>query len=230
MMRPVATIRVGICEEDPLFRGLLSDYLRQQPDLEVVGAMASQEELALLVGQGPLDVLLLGLNLSEHGGVEGMAVAIDMRQQATAPKIIVLSSVDDDQIVADAFTLGGATNYILKAYYREIPEAIRQAYRGETSIHHSIAMQLVGQLVARSHGEIRDRLSPLQKQILTLLSQGLDRKQVAAQLFYTEQSINNEIAKTTKLLKGRFPYWERFRLKRQSTAEVVELAKNLQLI
>ncbi|WP_041045234.1 response regulator transcription factor, partial [Gordoniibacillus kamchatkensis] len=224
------TIRVGLCEDDLLFRELLGETIDSEPDMKVTGTASSREELASLLRRQTFDVLLLDLNLSGGGSAEGLEAAIDLRNEPTHMKIIVLTSLDDEQLVLHAFTIGKAVNYIMKEYYRDIPEAIRQAFRNETSIHHSAAPKVLAALTEWNNGDIRSKITSQQLRILTLLSQGLDRKQIAAQLFYTEQSVNNEIFKLTKLLKGKFPYLEWLRLKRHNTAEVVELARKLNII
>jgi two-component system, NarL family, response regulator DevR len=224
------SIRVGLCEDDLLFSKLLEERINNELDMKVVGKASNREELASLLGDQTFDVLVLDLNLSERGSAEGLEAAIDLSNKALDMKIIVLTSLEHEQLVLHAFTFGKAVNYIMKEYYRDIPEAIRQAYRNETSIHHSAAAKVIERLTEWNTGDIRSKITNQQLRILTMLSQGLDRKQIAAELFYEEQSITNEIFKLTKLLKGKFPYLEWLRLKRHNTAEVVELAKKLNII
>jgi DNA-binding NarL/FixJ family response regulator len=109
---------------------------------------------------------------------------------------------DADDIVLQAITFGRVLNYITKEHYRDIPQAIRQAHANESGIHHSTAHKLVNRLIDTHEQQLKSGITKLQLQILELLSQGFDQKQIAESLFYSEQSIKNEICKVAKLLRG----------------------------
>jgi DNA-binding NarL/FixJ family response regulator len=223
------SIRVCICEDDPVFRSLLIDYINKESDMEVAGASSSKVELMEVLSVTKIDVLLLDMNLSgdDQGGLDA---AIEAQWMGLQLKIIVLSSYDADDIVLKAITYGRVINYITKEHYRDIPQAIRQAYTNQSGIHHSSAHKLVNRLIYTHEQQLKSGITKLQLQILELLSQGLDQKQIAEKLFYSEQSIKNEIFKVAKLLKGKFHYLERIRLKKQNTNEIVSLAKKFNII
>ncbi|MCD9024080.1 response regulator [Cohnella silvisoli] len=223
------TIRVCICDDDPVFLDLLSDYLSKNADIEVVGISENKAELMELLRTVTLDVLLLDMNLSgDYQG--GLNAALETQWLGLDLKIIILSSFDLEEVVLQAMTFGRVVNYVTKEYYRDIPEAIRQAHASKSSIHHSSARKLVNRLINTQEEQLKSQITKLQVQILQLLSEGDDRSQIADKLFYSEQSINNEIFKVSKLLKGKFPYLEWLRLKKQNTNEIVGLAKKLNII
>ncbi|BBH22424.1 DNA-binding response regulator [Paenibacillus baekrokdamisoli] len=223
------TIRVCICDDDPVFLDLLSDYIGKEADLEVVGVSGTKADLMELLRTAAIDVLLLDMNLSgDYQG--GLNVALESQWLGFDLKIIILSSFDLEEVVLQAMTFGRVVNYITKEYYSDIPEAIRQAHTKKSGIHHSSARKLVNQLINTQEQQLKSQITKLQVQVLRLLSEGYDRSQIADELFYTEQSINNEIFKVSKLLKGKFPYLEWLRLKKQNTSEIVDLAKKLNII
>ncbi|MDB5056511.1 MAG: two-component response regulator [Bacilli bacterium] len=223
------SIRVCICEDDPVFRDLLLEYINKEEDLEVVGSSGSKIELIEILKIKEIDVLLLDMNLSgDYQG--GLDAALETHLMGFQLKIIVLSSFDVDEIVLQALTAGRVINYITKEHYRDIPQAIRQAHENKSGIHHSSAHKLVNRLIDTHEEQLKAGITKLQVQILQLLSQGYDQKQIAEKLFYSEQSVKNEIFKVAKLLKGKFHYLERLRLKKQSTNEIVNLAKSFNII
>jgi DNA-binding NarL/FixJ family response regulator len=222
-------IRVCICDDDPVFRDLLVCYVNKEPDIEVVGSSESKAELKELLQTTAIDVLLLDMNLSgDYQG--GLDAAIETQWLGLDIKIIILSSFDLEEIVLQAITFGRVINYITKEHYHDIPEAIRQAHANKSGIHHSSAHKLINQLIDRQEHELKSQITKLQLQILQLLGEGYDRSQIGEKLFYTEQSIKNEIFKVAKLFKGRFPYLEWLRLKKQNTNEIVEFAKKMKII
>jgi DNA-binding NarL/FixJ family response regulator len=223
------SIRVCICEDDPIFRSLLIDFIDKEPDMAVVGSSSSKIELVELLKITKIDVLLLDMNLSgDYQG--GLDAALETQWMGLQLKIIVLSSLDADDIVLQAITLGRVINYITKEHYRDIPQAIRQAHTNKSGIHHSSAHRLVNRLIDTHEQQLKSGITKLQFEILQLLSQGYDQRQIAEKLFYSEQSIKNEIFKVSKLLKGKFHYLERMRLKKQNTNEIVSLAKKFNII
>jgi DNA-binding NarL/FixJ family response regulator len=222
-------IRICICDDDPVFRNLLFEYINKEADFEVVGSSESKVELIKLLKIVAIDVLLLDMNLSgDYQG--GLDVALETQWLGLDLKIIVLSSFDLEEIVHQAITYGRVINYITKEHYRDIPEAIRQAHANKSGIHHSSASKLVNQLIETQEQELKSKITKLQMQILLMLSEGYDHNQIAEKLFYTEQSIRNEIFKLNKLLKEKFPYLEWLKLKKQNTKEIVDLAKKLKII
>jgi DNA-binding NarL/FixJ family response regulator len=223
------TIRVGICEDDPLFRDLMADFINEQGDMRVLGAAGTRNELFQLLQSSELDVLLLDINLSGSGH-DGLEAALEIGLSGRSLKVIVLSSLDKEEVIMDAITFGRVNNFITKEHYRDVPDAIRQAYGNRSGLHHSSAGKLVGRLIQDQVKQLKSKVTPLQIQILELLSQGYDRKHISDRLFYSEQSVHNEISKITKLLKGRFPYLEWLRLKRHNSNEIIELAKKLNII
>ena len=85
--------------------------------------------------------------------------------------------------------------------------------------------------VASSYAEeLRRKLTPLQKEILRLLQEGKSRREIADYLFYNEQSVNNELCKITKLIKGRFPYLEWLRIKKHNWQHLLEMTEQLRLL
>jgi two-component system, NarL family, response regulator DevR len=223
------SIRVCICEDDPVFRSLLTDYVNKETDMIVVGAASSKVELIEFLPIKQIDVLLLDMNISgDYQG--GLDIALELHLMGFKLKIIVLSSFDLDEIVLQAITSGRVINYITKEHYRDIPQAIRQAHENKSGIHHSSAYKLVNRLIDTQEQQLKAGITKLQLQILQLLSQGYDQKQIADQLYYSEQSVKNEIFKVAKLLKGKFRFLQRLRLKKHNTNEIVHLAKKFNII
>jgi two-component system, NarL family, response regulator DevR len=223
------SIRVCICEDDPVFRSLLIDYVIKESDMIVVGAASSKADLIEFLQIKQIDVLLLDMNISgDYQG--GLDIALELQLMGFNLKIIVLSSFDLDEIVLQAITSGRVINYITKEHYRDIPQAIRQAHENKSGIHHSSAHKLVNRLINTQEQQLKAGITKLQLQILQLLSQGYDQKQIADQLYYSEQSVKNEIFKVAKLLKGKFQFLERLRLKKHNTNEIVHLAKKFNII
>ncbi|WP_248925156.1 response regulator transcription factor [Paenibacillus hamazuiensis] len=229
MQNQQASIRVLICEDNEPFGGMLADFLQSHPDLEIVGVVGSKPMLMERLKRSVIDILILDMHLQENiqGGLD---ILMELREFAPHVQTIVLSSFDREDLITDAFTFGQAVNYITKRHYRDLPEAIREVHSGRSGLHHSSASRLLRHLTDSREKRIRERITDGQLQILRMLNQGMKRKEIAETLYYTEQSINNEICKVSALLKGSFPYLEWLRLKKHNLPEILRLAKQLNLI
>ncbi|WP_276356635.1 response regulator transcription factor [Cohnella caldifontis] len=222
-------IRVFVCEDDKVYTRLLLERLGKEPDLELAGTAVSRETLAHAAESAAFDVLLLDLNLADKQ-MEGLEIALDFRNRYPGLKVIVLSSIEDEEIVSHMLGFGGVANYITKEFLDDIPASVRSAYFGRSGIHHSAAPKVLSVLGAQQQQELKKKISPKQLQILKLLDSGYNRREISDMLFYSEYTINNELCKVSSALKGKFPYLEWLRLKKHNSKEILELAKQLHLI
>ncbi|WP_248928504.1 response regulator transcription factor [Paenibacillus hamazuiensis] len=222
-------IDVFVCEDDPLFRELFVNFLSRQEDIRIVGSASYKHQLMAAVNNIPIDVLVLDINLTGTN-YDGLEAAIEIKAIQPDLQIIVLSSLDREDVMLHAVSYGRVSNYIVKEHYRDLPEAIRAAHLRQSGLHHSSAGKLLEQLSRKENEELRKKITPKQLEILQLLDQGLSRKEIAEQLFYNEQSINNELCKISNVVKGKFPYLEWLRLKKHNTKHIIELAKQLGIL
>ncbi|TBL71238.1 response regulator transcription factor [Paenibacillus thalictri] len=222
-------IRLLVCEDDEVFTKLLLSRLSKEADLEVVGTAINKETLAFAMEQVTFDVLLLDLNLADRR-MEGMEIALDLRNRYPSIKVIVLSSVEEDEIVALMLGFGRVVNYIMKENVQDIPAAVRDAYYERSGIHYSSAKKLLNNLNAQQERELRKKITPKQLQILKLQDAGYTRREISEMLFYSEYTINNELCKISSALKGKFPYLEWLRLKKHNSKDILQLARQLHLI
>lgn len=222
-------IRVYVCEDDPVFTGLLLDRLKREADLDVVGTAVSKITLLAAMEKVAFDVLLLDLNLADKQ-MEGLDISLELRDRYPELKVIVLSSLEQSDIVTHTLGFGRIANYITKQYVDDIPDAIRAAHHNRSGIHHSAAHQVLNALSVQQDLELRSKITPKQVQILQLQDAGYSRKEISEMLYYSEYTINNELCKVSMILKGKFPYLEWLRLKKHNSKEILQLAKQLHII
>lgn len=222
-------IQVFVCDDDPLFRELIVDYLSREPDLSISGSAANKHQLLKAVEEAPIDILLLDINLTGNN-YDGLEIAYELRSKAPDLKIIVLSSLDEEVVVTHAIAYGRVSNYITKEHYRDIPDSIRGIAAGKGNLHHSSAGTLMRRVSSSYEEELKRKLTTLQKEILRFLQQGKSSSEIAELLYYNEQSVNNELCKITKLIKGRFPYLEWLRIKKHNRQQLLEMTIQLRLL
>ncbi len=206
-------MKVAITDDHRVVREGLRYMLGDATGIEVVGEADSGEEILALVASEPVDVVLLDVRMPGMGGLDVLE-----RLTATAPQVRVLMLSMHDQLayVRRAIELGAA-GYVLKSAGRdELLTALRVAAEGGTYL----PSELMEPLVAGMTGGVRSsgRLSPRERQVLQLVADGYENKQVATELEISEATVKT-------YLRGVFD-----RLDVSSRAEAVAVGLRLGVI
>ncbi|WP_214627595.1 response regulator transcription factor [Paenibacillus agaridevorans] len=198
-------IRILIVEDDLDWIKAISAFLNNESDMLVVGAATTTDEALQLADTLPFDVALVDIQLTA-GGHEGIYAALELHQSHAA-KIIMLTSVTDEAVMTQAFT-AGAVNYIEKSRYRDLPAAIRTAYR------HPAAMEALLKEFARLKREEQlGALTPAEREVFELIEQGHTQSEIERKLYKAESTLKNQVNKVLKKLGVR------------SSKEAVELVR-----
>jgi len=198
-------IRILIVEDDLDWIKAISAFLNNESDMLVVGAATTTDEALQLADTLPFDVALVDIQLTA-GGHEGIYAALELHQSHAA-KIIMLTSVTDEAVMTQAFT-AGAVNYIEKSRYRDLPAAIRTAYR------HPAAMEALLREFARLKREEQlGALTPAEREVFELIEQGHTQSEIERKLYKAESTLKNQVNKVLKKLGVR------------SSKEAVELVR-----
>lgn len=189
-------IRIMVVEDDAVWRKGLVDYINQEADLTVVATAESKQEAIDSYRQLEIDVVLLDINLTENN-LDGIEIALELSEMKENGKIIMLTSLTAEEVIVDSFS-AGAVNFISKLNFKEIPEAIRAAYRQQSAIHPTAAAALRNELQRLKQEEDKKLLSPAEKEILQLIHEGQTQSQIEKTLHITKRTIKNHINRILK--------------------------------
>lgn len=178
------TIRILIVDDHPVVRDGLALILGTEPDLEVVGEAGDGEAALRLAAALQPDVLVLDLAMP---GIDGVAVIQRLRAAHVGTGILVFTAFDTDERILAALR-AGAAGYLLKGAPREeIFGAIRTVAAGGSLLPPVVASRLLRHVRDGSEAA-PEALSPRQQEVLQLLTQGLQNKEIARALGITERT------------------------------------------
>src|SRR3954463_12282747 len=178
-------IRILLVDDQPLFREGLRTLLSVQADFEVVGEAGNGEEAIRLARSLQPSVVLMDLQMPV---LDGVAATRRLSADQPACRVIVLTTFDDDEMVFDGLR-AGAVGYLLKdAPSEKLAEAIRVAARGETFLQPSVAAKVVAEFARLTKKPTRaesisEPLSERELEILRLIGQGANNREIAGALF-----------------------------------------------
>lgn len=127
-------IKIVIADDNKEFCNILSEYLKKQNDLEVVGIAKDGMEALKLLSQESPDVLVLDIIMPHLDGL-GVLERLNSSDSTSIPKIIVLSAVGQDKITQRAINLG-ADYYVVKPFELDVfANRIRQMFNSVLNSH-----------------------------------------------------------------------------------------------
>jgi DNA-binding NarL/FixJ family response regulator len=179
--------RVAIVEDNKVIRESLVAYVHMDPDLKCICTCGTAEEaLTVLPKQRP-DVVLMDIQLPNQSGIECTA---QLKQLLPEVRIIMVTVYGDPDLILKALR-AGACGYLLKRCTpEELITAVREVQQGGAPMSREIARKVISyfQEAAQPPGPASDpasevqNLSPREREILDLLTQGFSDKEIADQL------------------------------------------------
>ena len=160
-------------------------------DMEIVGkAHDGREALDILKGT-KCDIALVDLNMKGMGGIELIG---HMKTIYPEIKILVLTTFYDDKNITDAISKG-ADGYLLKDSGKEaILGAVGQLMSG-ISVLDPKGMQRLTALMNKNESiTLYDEMTGREREIATLLAEGLTNRQIADKLYISEGTVKNYIS------------------------------------
>ena len=192
-----APVRVFLLDDHEVVRRGVRDLIDAESDLEVVGEAGTAAQALVRVPAVRPDVAVLDVRLPDGDGV---SVCRELRSQMPGLACLMLTSFDDEEALLDAI-MAGASGYVLKQISgTDLVSAVRTVAGGQSMLDPGATTRLMARMRGDSVKEQQpvDALSALterERDILTLIGEGLTNRQIGQQLFLAEKTVKNHISR-----------------------------------
>jgi two-component system response regulator DevR len=185
-------IRVFLLDDHEIVRTGIASLLSAEPDMVVVGEAGTAAEALRRIPAARPDVAVLDGRLPDGSGID---VCRDVRSANPEIRCLILTSYDDDDALFAA-VMAGAAGYLLKEVRGgSLVDAIRQISAGNSLMDPALTGRLLTRLRDGTPTDSRlDALSPRDRDILELISEGLTNRQIGERLFLAEKTVKNYVS------------------------------------
>lgn len=194
----VTNIRILLVDEQSIVRAGLKMLLESHPGLAVIGEAATLVEALALVTDAP-DIILLDLNsLSRQRSLD----AIPQVMSTAKAGLLLLTDEDDPEVNLNAIRMGGMGIVNKKEPAEVLLKAIERIHAGEVWINRAMMARVIGGMRHSNYPQtINDdpeatkiaSITDREREVVTLIGQGLRNKQIAERLFISEITVRHHL-------------------------------------
>ena len=200
---PNTPIRVLIVEDDADWLRGLKAYLSAEEDIVVCAVADTSEKALQAFVEHEIDVVLMDIMLANS--MDGIWLTAEVTDTWGA-RVIMLSSLQEKETITNAFH-AGATDYLVKEDFEQIPDAIRSAFRNQAPISAKAAEAMraefrrLKQLEQEYHThKLQNLLTPTELQVLEKVDQGLTQSQIAEHFVISIRTVKVHIGNILRKL------------------------------
>lgn len=204
-------IKVALVDDQQLVRAGFRMVIDSQPDMQVVIEAADGQQGVREIARAGCDIVLMDVQMPTMNGID--ATRAITSGSAGAPRVVVLTTFDNDEYVLGAIS-AGASGFLLKdADPEQLLDAIRTVHRGDAVIAPRATRSLLRQLgpliatgATREENTVRalpSELTPREAEVLAAMARGLTNGEIAEQFFVSEATVKTHVGRILAKTQSR---------------------------
>ena len=193
-------MKVLVVDDDRVVGISLKTILEAEPDISVPALGRDGSEAIALYKEHHPDILLMDIRME---GMNGLDAATAILASDPAAKILFLTTFSDDEYIVRALRLG-AKGYLLKQDFESIVPALHAVYGGQNVFGSEVVKKIPDILSTPKEPDTSDLpLNEKEVEIMKLVAEGLNNKEIAQTLFLSEGTVRNYLSSTLEKLELR---------------------------
>lgn len=184
-------IRILLVEDQLMVRQGLKLMIETDSSLKVVGEASNGQEAIDFLEKNVIDVVVMDIRMPVMDGLEATRV---IKRRWSSMKVLILTTFNDDEYAMKALSYG-ASGYMLKdAEPVLLSRAIRSCFEGGVPLEDHVAAKVVPRLLHKQKEvEVSFDLTPREIDILRLVGEGKNNREIANELALSIGTVKNHI-------------------------------------
>ncbi|MBE5929755.1 MAG: response regulator transcription factor [Lachnospiraceae bacterium] len=193
-------MKVLVVDDDRVVGISLKTILEAEPDITVPALGRDGAEAVSLYREYQPDILLMDIRME---GMNGLDAATSILSEYPAANILFLTTFSDDEYIVRALRLG-AKGYLLKQDFESIVPALHAVYGGQNVFGSEVVKKIPDILSTPKEPDVSGLpLNEKEIEIMKLVAEGLNNKEIAQTLFLSEGTVRNYLSSTLEKLELR---------------------------
>ena len=189
-------LRIVFAEDNYLVREGTVALMAEAGEVDVVGTAADYDELIAAVAALTPDAVLTDIRMPPTGTDEGIRAAKQIRADHPTIGVVVLSQFVEEEYAYDLLKEGaGGLGYLLKERVADVEEVVRaleEVARGGSVLDPKVVEALVAAKDRMAHSPL-GQLTEREREVLSLMAQGMNNAAIAKALFLTDRAVEKHI-------------------------------------
>lgn len=184
-------MKIIIIDDDPFVCASLKTILQADPEISVTATGTSGEEAVKLYREDPPDILLMDIQMK---GITGLEAGEQILKEDPQAKLLFLTTFSDDEYIRKALQLG-AKGYLIKQDIEAIAPALKAVESGQNVFGTEIVTKLPSLIAGKPEfPEGNWELGPREREIIGLVAEGKNNREIADALFLSEGTVRNYLS------------------------------------